>query len=76
MVKGTRIPIEGSVVTLVNEKGQEIRRGSTDVNGQVIFQDLSPVRTRSSTLLAPTAIPWKSLPRPSWLSATSPATRC
>lgn len=42
MVKGTRIPIEGSVVTLVNEKGQEIRRGSTDVNGQVIFQDLEP----------------------------------
>lgn len=42
MVKGTRIPIEGSVVTLVNEKGQEIRRGSTDVNGQVVFEDLEP----------------------------------
>ena len=42
MVKGTRIPIEGSVVTLLNSKGQEIRRGSTDRNGQVQFLDLEP----------------------------------
>lgn len=42
MVKGTRSPIEGSTVTLVNSAGQEIRRGYTDSNGQVTFENLEP----------------------------------
>lgn len=42
MVKGTRMPIEGSTVTLVDSTGKEIRRGYTDINGQVVFEDLEP----------------------------------
>lgn len=42
MVQGTRIPIPGSLVTLLNSKGQEIRRDYTDVNGFVQFLDLEP----------------------------------
>lgn len=42
MVQGTRAPIPGSTVTLTNSAGQEIRRGFTDANGAVTFEDLEP----------------------------------
>ncbi len=42
MVKGTRMPIPGSLVTLTNSNGQEVRRGYTDSNGEVKFLELEP----------------------------------
>lgn len=42
VVKDTSVPIAGSTVVLVNERGQEIRRGSTDSNGEYTFEDLEP----------------------------------
>lgn len=42
MIQGTRTPIPGSTVTLTNSAGQEVRRGNTDANGSVVFEDLTP----------------------------------
>ena len=42
LVKGTETPIPGSTVTLVDSTGKEVRRGSTDANGSITFEDLEP----------------------------------
>ncbi len=42
VIKDTSTPIAGSTVVLVNAQGQEVRRGSTDSNGEYTFEDLEP----------------------------------
>lgn len=53
MVEGTRQPISGSTVTLVNNAGTEVARGYTDVTGAVTFEDLEPGRYTAKYAWAP-----------------------
>ena len=53
MVEGTRQPISGSTVTLVNNAGAEVARGYTDVTGAVTFEDLEPGRYTAKYAWAP-----------------------
>lgn len=42
VIAGTSTPIAGSTVALVNERGEEVRRGTTGNDGQVTFEDVDP----------------------------------